>query len=88
MVNSGLPASEFQNLIQQQKQQYQNSQFIPVQSSNKPFTSTTFTEDGDIITLSIISFSAAGSNNFQIKFLNSTWNPIDISSAKDEIYAN
>lgn len=81
MVNSGLPASEFQNLIQQQKQQYENSQFIPVQSSNKPFTSTTFTEDGDIITLSVDPF-APGSNNFQIKFLNSTWNPVDISSAK------
>ena len=51
------------------------------QTDNKPFTSTSFTEDGDIIILSIDPFTP-GSNNFQIKFLNSTWIPIDISSAK------
>ena len=81
MVNSGLPESEFQSLIQQQKQQYQNGQSLLAQTDNKPFTSTSFTEDGDIIILSIDPFTP-GSNNFQIKFLNSTWIPIDISSAK------
>jgi copper transport protein len=81
MVNSGLPDSEFQSAIQQQKQQYQNGQALLAQTANKPFTSTSFTQDGDIISLSIDPF-APGSNNFQIKFLNSTWIPIDISSAK------
>ena len=81
MVNSGLPSSEFQGLIQQQNQQIKNSQFIFAQTSNKPFTSTSFTEDGNIITLSIDPFTP-GNNNFQIKFLNSTWNPIDVSLAK------
>ena len=81
MVNSGLPDSEFQSVIQQQKQQYQNGQALLAQTANKPFTSTSFTQDGDIIRLSIDPYTP-GSNNFQIRFLNSTWIPIDISSAK------
>ncbi|HEY7081724.1 MAG TPA: copper resistance protein CopC, partial [Nitrososphaeraceae archaeon] len=80
MVNSGLPDSEFQSLIQQQKQQVQNGQLLLAQTSNKPFTSTSFTEDGDIIILSVDPYQP-GSNNFQIRFLNSTWTPIDMNSA-------
>ncbi len=80
MVNSGLPDSEFQSLIQQQKQQYQNGQVLLSQTSNKPFTSTSFTEDGDIIILSIDPFQP-GNNDFRIKFLNSTWTPINMNSA-------
>jgi copper transport protein len=80
MVNSGLPDSEFQSLIQQQKQQFQNGQLLAAQTSNKPFTATSFTDDGDIITLSIDPFHP-GSNNFQIRFLNSTWTLIDMNSA-------
>jgi copper transport protein len=80
MVNSGLPDSEFQSLIQQQKQQVQNGQLLLAQASNKPFTSTSFTEDGDIIILTIDPFRP-GSNNFQIRFLNSAWTPINMNSA-------
>jgi len=80
MVNSGLPDSEFQSLIQQQKQQYQNGQLLLAQASNEPIASTSFTEDGNIVTLSIDPLKP-GSNDFQVKFLNSTWVPIDISTA-------
>ncbi|HEY7078255.1 MAG TPA: copper resistance protein CopC [Nitrososphaeraceae archaeon] len=82
MVNSGLPASEFQNLIQQQKQQQQQTQLLPSQIGSQPFTSTGFTEDGNnTVVLSIDPFTP-GSNNFQVKFLDLHGNPVDINSAK------
>lgn len=81
MVNSGLPASEFQNLIQQQRQQ-QQMQLLPSQTGSQPFTSTSFTEDGNnMVVLSIDPFTL-GSNNFQVKFLDLHRNPVDINSAK------
>ena len=81
MVNSGLPASEFQNLIQQQRQQ-QQTQLLPSQIGGQPFTSTSFTEDGrNMVVLSMDPFTL-GSNNFQVKFLDLHRNPVDINSAK------
>jgi copper transport protein len=83
MVNSGLPASEFQSLIQQQKQQQQQqTQLLPSQIGSQPFTSTGFTEDGNnTVVLSVDPFTP-GSNNFQVKFLDLHGNRVDVNSAK------
>jgi copper transport protein len=81
LVNTGLPASEFQN--QQQKiQQKIQAQAQTLSSKNIEYqTFTKFVENGTRVKLSIDPFTP-GNNNFKISFLDQNRNPLDIKSVK------
>jgi len=84
LVDSGLPAIQFQNeLVQQQQQIPQIFAFAnPLQSeSQNQFTETSFTDNGNKIVFSIQPFFA-GTNKVTISFLDRNNNPININSTK------
>jgi copper transport protein len=84
LVDSGLPAIQFQNeLVQQQQQIPQIFAFAnPLDSaSQNQFTETSFTDSGNKIVLSIQPFFA-GTNKVIISFLDRNNNPININSTK------
>ena len=83
LVNTGLPASEFQNYLQKQQQSANNLALIPINSIQRGFISTQFVENGSRIILSIDPFTA-GNNNLKISFLGSNRLPIDIKSVQLE----
>jgi len=80
LVNTGLPASQFQNLLQQQ-QQSADLALTSGPATAQGFTATQFIESSDRIVLSISPF-APGNNNFKISFLDSSRHPIDIKSVQ------
>ncbi len=86
LVNTGLPASEFQSLIQQVQQQQQQS--IPglnfangIATPQQGFTATNYIENNQKVTLSINPY-IPGNNKFQIVYSDSNGNPIDIKSVQ------
>ena len=86
LVNTGLPASEFQIQLQQlQQQQQQNLPGLNIANAiiTQPhgFTTTNFVENNDRVTLSINPYTP-GNNNFKISYNDSNGNPIDISSVQ------
>ena len=83
LVNTGLPASEFQNQQQiiQQKIQAEAQTLSSKNIKYNTFTSTKFVENGTRIKLSIDPFTP-GNNNFKISFLDQDRNLLDIKSVK------
>lgn len=85
LVNTGLPASEFQSQLQQQEQQQIEAQAQTLPSTNttanQVFTSTKFLDNATRVNLSVDPFTL-GKNNFVISFLDQNKNPIDINSVK------
>lgn len=82
LVDSGLPASEFQN----QLQLIQQSNIFALATTDNlvtghEFTETKFVENGSRIVISINPFST-GNNDFKISFLDSNKNPIDMKSVQ------
>ncbi|MGA8084057.1 MAG: SMP-30/gluconolactonase/LRE family protein, partial [Candidatus Nitrosopolaris sp.] len=84
LVNTGLPASEFQNLIQQVQQQ----QNIPglnfangIATPQQGFSATNYIGNNQKVTLSINPY-IPGNNKFQIVYSDSNGNPIDIKSVQ------
>jgi copper transport protein len=84
LVNTGLPAGEFQT----QLQQFQQQQNLPglnianaITTQQQGFTTTNFVENNDRVTLSINPYTP-GNNNFKISYTDSNGNPIDISSVQ------
>jgi len=77
LVNTGLPASEFQQ---------QNAPTPPVGNTittqqDQGYTATRFVEDGNRVILSINPYTP-GNNNFKISFLDSNRNPVDVKSVQ------
>jgi copper transport protein len=84
LVNTGLPASEFQNYLQKQQQQQSTAELaLPINSIQRGFSSVQFVENGSRIILSIDPFTV-GNNNLRISFLDSNRLPIDIKSVQLE----
>jgi len=86
LVNTGLPASQFQNLIQQVQQQQQQS--IPglnfangIATPQQGFTATNYIGNNQKVSLSINPY-IPGNNKFQIVYSDSNGNPIDIKSVQ------
>ncbi len=84
LVNTGLPASEFQSQIQQLQQQ----QSIPglnfangIATPQQGFTATNYIENNQKVSLSINPY-IPGNNKFQISYSDSNGNPIDIKSVQ------
>ncbi len=81
LVDSGLPASEFQN----QLQSIQEQNVYALSTNNTVFenglTETKFVENGSRIIITINPFST-GNNDFKISFLDSNKNPIDMKSVQ------
>jgi copper transport protein len=82
LVDSGLPASEFQNQLQSIQEQ---NVFALTTSDNiiyeNGLTGTKFVENGSRIVMTINPFST-GNNDFKISFLDSNKNPIDMKSVQ------
>jgi len=84
LVNTGLPASEFQSLIQQVQQQQQS---IPgliangIATPQQGFTATNYIGNNQKVTLSINPY-IPGNNKFQIVYSDSNGNPVDIKSVQ------
>ena len=83
LVNTGLPASEFQNYLQKQQQQSTADLALPINSIQHGFNSVQFVENGSRITLSIDPFTV-GNNNLRISFLDLNRMPLDIKSVQLE----
>jgi copper transport protein len=82
LVNTGTPGSEFQGQQQQQQSNTSsNSTTGTTVSQQQHFKSTRFVDDGNRVILSIDPFTP-GTNNFNISFLDSKGNPLDIKSAQ------
>jgi len=82
LVNTGLPASEFQNQQKIQQKIQVEAQTLPSKNiKNQIFTFTKFAENGSGIKLSIDPFTP-GNNNFKISFLDQNRNLLDIKSVK------
>src|SRR2546426_4527300 len=81
LVDSGLPSSEFQNILQSLPDKAfaftANGNLINIQQ----FSQTKFIENGSRVVLSISPFST-GNNDFIISFLDSKKNPIDVKSVQ------
>src|SRR3989441_8380474 len=81
LVDAGLPSSEFQNILQSLPDKAfalnANSNLINMQQ----FSQTRFIENGNRAVLSISPFST-GNNNFNISFLDSSKNPIDVKAVQ------
>ena len=78
LVNTGLPASEFQ---QQQNAPAPTAGNTLATQQDQGFTATRFVENGSRVVLSINPYTP-GNNNFKISFLDSNRNPIDIKSVQ------
>jgi copper transport protein len=85
LVNTGLPAGEFQTQLQQLQQQQQNLPGLNIANAittqQQGFITTNFVENNDRVTLSISPYTP-GNNNFKISYTASNGNPIDISSVQ------
>ena len=82
LVDSGLPASEFQNELQSIQEQNVFALSISNNTiSENGLTETKFVENGSRIILTVNPFSI-GNNNFIISFLDSNKNPINMKSAQ------
>jgi copper transport protein len=86
LVNTGLPASQFQTLIQQVQQQQQQSiaglNFANgITTPQQGFTATNYIGNNQKVTLSINPYMP-GNNKFQIVYSDSNGNPIDIKSVQ------
>lgn len=86
LVNTGLPASQFQTLIQQIQQQQQQSiaglNFANgITTPQQGFTATNYIGNNQKVTLSINPYMP-GNNKFQIVYSDSNGNPIDIKSVQ------
>ncbi len=81
LVNTGLPASEFQSQQQLRQQQIQTEAETLPSENIKYQTFTKFVENGSRVKLSIEPFSP-GNNNFKISFLDQNRNLLDIKSVK------
>jgi copper transport protein len=82
LVDSGLPASEFQSQLQTIQEQNVFALAISDNTvSENGLTDTKFVENGSRIILTVNPFST-GNNNFKISFLDSNKNPIDMKSAQ------
>lgn len=83
LVNTGTPGSEVQGQQQQPVTAFTtaNSTTGMTISQQQHFKSTRFVEDGNRVVLSIDPFTP-GTNNFNISFLDSKGNPLDIKSAQ------
>ena len=82
LVDSGLPASEFQNQLQ--SIQEQNVFALSTSGNavlNNGLTETKFVENGSRMVLTINPFFT-GNNDFKISFLDSNKNPIDMKSVQ------
>jgi copper transport protein len=86
LVNTGLPASEFQSLIQQV--QHQQQQSMPglnfangIATPRQGFTATNYIGNNQKVALSINPY-IPGNNKFQIVYSDSNGNPIDIKSVQ------
>jgi copper transport protein len=84
LVNTGLPASEFQSQIQQVQQQ----QSIPglnfangIATPQQGFTATNYIDNNQKVSLSINPYTP-GNNKFQISYSDFSGNPIDIKSVQ------
>jgi copper transport protein len=80
LVNTGLPASEFQSQQQQLQQIQTQAQTLPSENI-KYQTFTKFVENGSRVKLVIEPFTP-GNNNFKISFLDQNRNFLDIKSVK------
>jgi copper transport protein len=80
LVNTGLPASEFQRQQQLQQQIQTQAQTLPSENI-KYQTFTKFVENGSRVKLIIEPFTP-GNNNFKISFLDQNRNLLDIKSVK------
>ncbi len=80
LVDSGLPATEFQNQLQQISTLTPLSFAASQDSHQNVFTETRYDQNSSVT----IAFSPffAGSNNMQISFLDSSKKPLDIENAK------
>jgi copper transport protein len=81
LVDSGLPASEFQNQLQSIQEQNVFAQTTDNISYENGLTETKFVENGSRIVMTINPFST-GNNDFKISFLDSNKNPIDMKSVQ------
>ncbi|MBI3639104.1 MAG: copper resistance protein CopC [Thaumarchaeota archaeon] len=82
LVDSGLPASEFQSQLQTIQEQNVFALAISDNTvSENGLIDTKFVENGSRIILTINPFST-GNNNFKISFLDSNKNPIDMKSVQ------
>ncbi|MGI0068687.1 MAG: copper resistance CopC/CopD family protein, partial [Nitrosopumilaceae archaeon] len=82
LVDSGLPASEFQNQLQSIQEQNVFALAVPDNTASEiGLTETKFVENGSRIVMTINPFST-GNNDFKISFLDSNKNPIDMKSAQ------
>lgn len=76
LVNTGTPASQFQNILQQPA----NAQGISDILNQQQFTETRFADNASRIVLSIDPY-IPGNNIFNISFLDENKNPLDIQSS-------
>ena len=88
LVNTGLPASEFQNYLQKQQQEQQSVSALSAvltAAIQQGLTSTQFVANDSRVVLSIDPFTT-GNNEFKISFLDSkTGAPKDIKSVQLEL---
>ncbi len=81
LVDSGLPSNEFQNVLQT----LPDNAFALNTNSNlantQQFSQTRFIENGSRMILSISPFNT-GNNNFNVSFMDSQKNPIDLKSVQ------
>lgn len=81
LVDSGVPSSEFQNQLQFIQEQNVFALVTDNTVSGNEFTETQFIENGSRIVLAINPFSI-GNNGFEISFLDSNKNLVDMKSVQ------
>ena len=84
LVDSGLPATEYQDILQTHQQPIAAAFDISPDNTQDVFTDTRFVENGSRVVLSIDPYFV-GSNNINMSFLNANRNPIDIQSVLLEL---
>ncbi len=77
LVNSGLPATEYQN----QLQQISSPSVFAITENKNTYTETSYGQNGTSVVLTINPYYS-GSNNLSISFLDSQGNPIPMQSAR------
>jgi copper transport protein len=84
LVDSGLPATEFQDLLQSQQSGLNVLAATPSSIQQNVFTDTGFVNNGSRVILSINPYFI-GSNDITISFLDTNRNPVDIQSVLLEL---
>jgi copper transport protein len=84
LVDSGLPATEFQDLLQLQQPSLNVFAATPASVQQNLFTATQFVNNGSRVILSIDPYFI-GSNDITISFLDSNRSPVDIQSVLLEL---